>query len=335
MIHIHILPALYGDSFFIQSKDESFSFLVDCGYKKTYFNEIRKLTKSVNFIILTHIDEDHILGAIPLVEDIPEKFAVGKVYLNTPDLIKADKKSENISVSQAVSLQEILADKGIDQLSLVQGDEVVVSNDCKIFVISPSNKELNHLELHFRKYKEKKPDYTPVSVPSENLDSIDNLSKRKDSFKSKKSDFVNASSIAFILYYRENELLFLGDSHPTVVEDYLRSMGYNESQKALFNYVKLSHHGSISSISLGLISIIQCSKFIVSTIGGRSNNKHPSRETLCKLAVHVDRGLDEFITFIFNYPVEQYEARNGKYFSAEELAEYKIKMIYKKTLELE
>jgi len=335
MIHIHSLPALYGDSFLIHSKDDSFSFLVDCGYKKTYFNEIRKLTKSVSFIILTHIDEDHILGAIPLVEDVPEKFAVGKVYLNAPNLFAADKRSGNISVLQAVSLQEILAEKGIDQLSLVQGDEVVVSNDCKIFVISPSNVELNYLELHFRKYKENKPDCTLVSMPSEELASIDELSKKKDSFKSKRSDFVNASSIAFILYYRESKVLFLGDSHPKVISDYLRKLGYNEDQKISFDYVKLSHHGSISSISLDLISIIQCSNFIVSTIGGRSNNKHPSKETLCKLAVHVDRGPDEHITFVFNYPVEKYEARNGKYFSVDELAEYKIKMIYKKTLELE
>ena len=112
-------------------------------------------------------------------------------------------------------------------------------------------------------------------------------------------------------------------------------MGYNESQKISLEYVKLSHHGSITSISLELISILQCSNFIVSTIGGRSNNKHPSKETLCKLAMHVDRGLDEYITFIFNYPIEKYEARNGKYFSCDELKEHKIEMLYKKTLELE
>jgi len=228
----------------------------------------------------------------------------------------------------------MLKEKGIGQFSLVQGDEVVVSSDCKIFVISPSNVELDYLELHFRKHKVNHPNDTPVSLSSEELGSIDDLSKKKDSFKSKRSDFVNASSIAFILNYFQSRILFLGDSHPVVVTDYLRKLGYDENQKISFDYVKLSHHGSITSISLELISILQCSNFIVSTIGGRSNNKHPSKETLCKLAMHVDRGLDEYITFIFNYPIEQYEARNGKYFSVDELKEYKIEMLYKKTLEL-
>jgi beta-lactamase superfamily II metal-dependent hydrolase len=335
MLAIHCLPALYGDCFYIKSDDGEFSFFVDCGYKKTYFCEILKLTRRADFIILTHIDEDHILGAIPLIKDVPYKFGLDKVYLNTPDYFKSFDSFGDISVRQAISIDKMLRDKEITKDSLVQGDVIEVSNTCSIDVISPTNQELKVFTEKF--LGDKAFDYkeTLISSKSSDQESFELLSSRPDSVRTKSADYVNASSIAFILKYENYKVLFLGDSHPSVIVDCLRRRGYSEEKKCYFDYIKLSHHGSISSISMDLISIIRCSKYIISTIGGRSNHKHPSREAIAKIAVNVDRGKDKEIVFFFNYPVGSYSVRNGEIASSDELATHKIKFVHSNILELE
>ena len=73
--------------------------------------------------------------------------------------------------------------------------------------------------------------------------------------------------------------------------------------------------------------MISCSNFIISTNGGRSRSLHPSRETLAKLALKVDRGRSNNIKFYFNYPIEDITARTGVLISSEEELKHGIKLI--------
>lgn len=334
MLSIHCLPAIYGDSFFVKSHDANICFLVDCGYKKTYFNEIKKLTNEVDFLILTHVDEDHIFGAFPLIADYPEKFNLNKVYLNTPDSIEIKRSLGNISVGQSIELEKVLNCKGISYDSLLQGDELSLSENCKLSIISPSKGEVEVFNEKYKIYKERKDIEIPISLVDFEEHTLEELSTKKDSYKTKLSDFVNAASIAFILEYNEKKVLFLGDAHPLVITDYLCSMGYSTSNKCYFDYVKLSHHGSIFSISHALISMISCSKYIISTNGGRAKSKHPSKETIAKIAVNGCRGSEQYITFYFNYPILTYESRNGSFAAKSELEKYKIKFVHSNKLVL-
>lgn len=73
-IQVKIFRAGYGDSFLItiNEKHQNINILVDCGLKSTYKDYIREELKSVkciDLLILTHIDNDHINGAISLFQD--------------------------------------------------------------------------------------------------------------------------------------------------------------------------------------------------------------------------------------------------------------------------
>ncbi len=325
MLKIINIQASCGDSFLIEDNESQKRILLDCGFKITYQQKIKQLISRVDYLILTHSDEDHIHGAIPLIEDIPCNFNVGKVYVNVPSSYEVGSESGEISIHQAITLENLLNEKRINYQGLHAGEVIEITESMSLEIISPS---IEDLEYFIRKYKTVKECSDP-DVISRNSDYIPlaKLAERKDAYKSRKSDFANAASIAFILKYKDKSLLFLGDAHPTVVTDYLENKGISESQKHHFEYVKLSHHGSISSISKKFISMISCSNFIVSTNGGKARSIHPSRETLAKLALNVDRNGSGSIRFYFNYPIEEITARNGLLVNAEEMTEHRINLI--------
>lgn len=327
MLRITNIQANSGDSFLIEDTIAPQVLLVDCGFKLTYHQKIKPLTSSVNHLILTHSDEDHIHGAIPLLEDTPSHFNIGKVYVNVPSSYKVGADSGNISIHQAITLENLLINKDISFQSLLAGQTLNISDNISLEILSPSQ---DTLEYFISKYKDIKGYSSPDPISQNKVyTSLEVLAEKKDSYKSKKSDFTNAASIAFILKYKDYNLLFLGDAHPTVITDYLENKGFSDTKKIPFDYIKLSHHGSITSISNKLISMICCSNYIVSTNGGKSRSFHPSRETFAKLVLNVDRNGSEEINFYFNYPIEDITARNGVLISLEEKLKYKINLIEK------
>lgn len=327
MLKITSIQANCGDSFLIEDTVDHKTLLLDCGFKLTYQHKIKQLTSCIDYLILTHSDEDHIHGAIPLIKDTPEKFKVGKVYVNVPSSYEFRSDSGDISIHQAITLESLLNEKNIPYQSLMAGDTVNISKNISLEIISPSEESL---EYFIGKYQEAKKSSSsdPISQNSAVIP-FDTLAKNNDVYKSKKSDFTNAASIAFILKYKDRKLLFLGDAHPTVVTDYLEAKGFSEVQKYTFDYIKLSHHGSITSISKKFISLVSCSNYIVSTNGGKARSMHPSRETLAKLALNAERNGSDDIYFFFNYPIEKITARNGLLISSEEKIKHSIQLIEK------
>lgn len=328
MLKITLFKALHGDSFHVMSEEDNISFIIDCGLKKTYHQEIYKKCDNIDFLILTHIDEDHINGAIPLLQDYPKKFTLNKIYINTPSSYLVCSSDGDISIRQSRTLEDIIRSKNLQFESLKSSDKLILSQNLSIDVISPVTLDLDYFIAKYRESEVVKELPTPISKPTSDSSLLE-LSELSDSCKSRKSDFVNSSSIAFILKYKNKKILFLGDSHPEVIFLELIKMGYSAENKATFDYVKLSHHGSITSINNDLVSILRCNNFIISTNGGKGNSIHPSRETIAKLALKCDRGDSEVINFIFNYPLSKIESRNGKIATAAELREHKINLIEK------
>ena len=72
---VHFLPALGGDCTLLEF-DNKECILIDCGYKSTYEKELRPLLVELNnrgykikLLIISHIDSDHIQGAISFLKD--------------------------------------------------------------------------------------------------------------------------------------------------------------------------------------------------------------------------------------------------------------------------
>jgi beta-lactamase superfamily II metal-dependent hydrolase len=76
MIKIKMYQANEGDAFLISIDDENFNILVDMGFEETYRNSIRKdlidlasRGKNIDLLVITHIDNDHISGAVSFIHE--------------------------------------------------------------------------------------------------------------------------------------------------------------------------------------------------------------------------------------------------------------------------
>jgi beta-lactamase superfamily II metal-dependent hydrolase len=312
-LKIFPVQALHGDCFVLHEEDSGIRFIIDCGPKITYGTQIKNISTNFDFIIITHIDEDHIHGAIAFAEELGINCHVKKVYVNSPNLIVSGKRSGKISVRQGVSLEKILKDKQVEICHL-QADETIKFDNVEDFwidVLCPSPDILSKLSSFYETKTEHSEDIN-ISAFQEKFSSISELAGKKDSFKNPDLDILNSSSIVLIVNYKGKKVLFTGDGHPELICDALERRGYSREKKITFDYVKLPHHGSKYNISERFISIIRCSNFIVSTNGGKGKSKHPDRETIAKVVVNCERAESKNMCFLFNYPLETIEMKNGK-----------------------
>ena len=119
-IHIEMFPAKSGDSFLIRF-DNKKNFLIDMGYADTYntyikprlitLKEIEK--QDIDLLVITHIDEDHILGAIEFFKknkyfSNPEIIRISEIWYNSYKHLQFNiKKEEEIGDSEKKILKEI------------------------------------------------------------------------------------------------------------------------------------------------------------------------------------------------------------------------------------
>lgn len=192
-VYAKIYPAKDGDCFLIsfgETEEEKKHLLVDCGYVDTFQkylkNDLIKIGKSgetLEKLILTHIDADHIQGAIRLLKDNnAEKFIlINEVWHNTYRHLSEQKERE-IDVKQERILQQIIrrgyaqneSKKGEQGISAEQGTtvgalllqgkyswnsdfnnqavcieqkpKVAISTDANICLISPNKQKLDKLK---------------------------------------------------------------------------------------------------------------------------------------------------------------------------------------------
>lgn len=102
-IKIKIMPARMGDCFLISVLDEhKTNILIDGGYCDTYNDflkneilEMHKKNESIDLMVITHIDSDHISGAISLLADNKNtKVNIGEIWHNS---LRHVYKSERVS----------------------------------------------------------------------------------------------------------------------------------------------------------------------------------------------------------------------------------------------
>jgi len=134
-VDIKIYPAKNGDCFLVsfwETTAEKKHLLIDCGYVDTFQKYLKddliKIGESggtLEKLILTHIDADHIQGAIRLLKDNnAEKFiAIKEVWHNTYRHLSVQKESE-IDIKQQRILQQIIG-RGYPKNESKQGEQEI------------------------------------------------------------------------------------------------------------------------------------------------------------------------------------------------------------------
>jgi hypothetical protein len=109
----------------------------------------------------------------------------------------------------------------------------------------------------------------------------------------------NGSSIAFLAEYEGKRCLFAGDAHAPVLQDSIETLLRQEDAARLrLDTFKISHHGSKNNLSAGLLNLLRCKRYLVSTNGAIFH--HPDREAIARI---IARGGEPVLCF--NYRSEE------------------------------
>ena len=275
-------------------------------YPQVLQKEIREVglkNEIIDLWIITHIDDDHIGGILRFIKDASLRTQIDlsktDFWFNyTPyDYDTGLKTTLLKSVKQGVRLRKFLSEE--TKLNQAISDDLgeIDLYGCKLTILTPTKAELETLHKHWVKEEtiilQKQSVSKKVARPNDYQTKIGDFDLTN--FEEDDSD-LNASSITFLLDYNGNKVLFLADSHPSLIYAALTKIGYSFQNKLKLTYMQLAHHGSKFNTNDNLLGLIECSHFIVNADGVNKHNL-PNKELFARLKKnHPKENLKIFVT---------------------------------------
>lgn len=302
-MEIKFLKAGTGDSILVQHKNHNI--IIDGGNDSKYLlSEVDKIFsegQSIDLLVITHHDDDHIKGIIDLLNHINENeynkdlSFIKKVIFNSPRKVLGklpDNSANHLSYKQAYDVEELLTRTQANWTRYTDKSESLNFDDLVIDILSPTAEDLE-------KYSVQKGAYLTGDFKCDWNSPMDKLERYIDDSSTDKS-ISNKSSIVLKLQTENKAILLTGDSTPDRLESVLtKLMKENDGNPVKFDIVKLPHHGSYRSITKQIIEKIKCNTFIIST----NSKKHflPNKRALLKILKYSDRTDKQLVNFVFNY----------------------------------
>ena len=315
---IELLPARNGDCLWLTygEADDEHHVMIDCGSV-----EVEQIARErimsvprVELFVLTHIDADHISGAVPLFADDEVGRRIDDVWFNGWDQLRGF-----LSVAQGEAFSELLGrpdrpfhwnriEPGGGAVPPIVTDgvthpEVDLAGGLKLTVLSPTPAGLRRLATNWRTaLAELNPSkavlgHRPRPLPPDDPAALD-LAKLDADGPTKDSSIPNLSSIALLAEFGGRAILLTGDAHADVLASSIRALQEARGrggQRLHLDACKLSHHGSANATTKELLDTIECARYLVSTDG--SIFYHPDRAAVARVILHGG----EHPTLHFNY----------------------------------
>jgi beta-lactamase superfamily II metal-dependent hydrolase len=319
LTNIKFLKAGSGDCILIHHARKNI--LIDGGNEPTFLfqqlGELNEEEQSIDYLIITHHDDDHIAGIIALFNAINEglfpKDFIKKVYFNGPRIIRSDKQvsDQSLSYKQASSLEKLLIKSGILGETANEGTKAIEFDGLKLSFLSPTDSDL-------KIYSEAKGAYLTGDFKCDWDVSMNSLDRFIDD-SSLDDSLPNKTSIVSLLEVDGKKILLPGDCTPKRLYDVIVKLVDPETGLLSLDYLKLPHHCSYRSLSEKLLCLVDCKKFIIST----NSKKHflPNKRGILKLCKFLGNKGSE-IEFLFNYE----DALNALKITNPERKKYKISL---------
>jgi len=336
MFRIEMLPAGHGDSLLVTygQPDNPRYVLIDGGpyyayrnekfvERKTLVNRLQKLVDAGNpleLLVITHVDADHIEGAVKLLANKPPSLGIQDVWFNAwPHL--APRRATVLGPVQGEMLSALIQQEELPWNAAFGGEAVAVKRDQPLpevtlpgglclTLLSPTPAKLAELgqtwvkvlrqegldpdspEEALERLKKSKR-LRPYVLMEEERPDVEMLAAA--AFESDESE-ANGSSIAFLAEFEGKRCLFAGDAHATVLEASVEKLLAEQGKTRLsLDAFKIAHHGSKSNLSPDLLRLLECGRYLVSTNGNYFD--HPDQEAIARIIVH---GGDQPVLY-FNY----------------------------------
>lgn len=317
MITIEVFPAGYGDALLVTygPVESPTRILVDgglAGAAKRIERRLSELDARVDLFVVTHIDADHIAGAVRLldtpsfVDRLDAVWFNGRVHVEQfSDMLGA---LDGERFGNRIEELQLRWNEGWpwrvppgNQAGTVGGPVVVDAEPVRVplpgpanaIVLSPDADKLTKLLKVWRRTIRNaglvdgvRARRDPPEPPPRTLlgrASLADLARRDSTDDDTEA---NGSSIAFVLEIEDEgdtrRILLTGDAHPDLLLagiDQLRG----DDDRYTVDVVKLPHHASRRNVSADLVDRLDCSKWIISTNGKRFD--HPNNEALARVVV--------------------------------------------------
>ena len=326
MLKLHVLQAEYGDCFILESKSgkDSVNVLIDGGPYQTFKKHLKPTLKKIpsngkfDLVVLSHIDNDHIVGLLDLLAEIKnqresgkkELVEVEKIWHNSfNDLLELHEEPKKLlrkifsakGMAEVQNIKESLIMKGFQQgtdLTMLAKllkipinpdfDKIIVVNDktrsihlnnIGIHLLGPTKKNVDRLRKEWNKWlRKKKTEETVVGL----LELLD-------------KSVPNLASITFLASIKNRKILFTGDGLGNDIADMLsKNSMLDKNGKFYVDVLKVPHHGSDRNTTQEFFNRVIAEYYIISA-NGRDEN--PSLDTLEWIIVskHSHKGIRKII----------------------------------------
>jgi beta-lactamase superfamily II metal-dependent hydrolase len=347
LFRLTMLPASEGDALMLSwgRVDKPRHALIDLGRTKDYVSlkPILRKIGELELFAITHIDADHIAGAVPLFKEEPLPFVAKRVWFNGYTQLETAngrlpsarrtplgaKQGEKVTAGIAKSgwRWNVPFDSGVVSVDSPEArDPIPLADGMSLTLLSPDDLKLAELmpawttELEKAGLRTTDPDEVEqalaagrVRLSTLNVDFLARLPFKEDTTRA------NGASIVFLAEYLGKRVLLGADAHPGVVERALRARGASETNPLQVDCLKVSHHGSKANTSPELLKLLDCSSFAFSTDGTRHG--HPDPETVARILQSDPRRQK---ALIFNFRQESTEIWND----AELMRRWNYRCIY-------
>lgn len=302
MFEIEMLPAREGDCLWVRwgSKTAPKQMLIDAGRAATFQKDLRARLSALppkqrtfEAFVITHVDRDHIEGAVGLLEDksIAAKFK--EIWFNGYDHLQG-KGLESLGAVQGERVTAALLARLKDWNRKWKGRPIELgakslptkklAGGMTLTLLSPDRRKLLALIPQWEKECEDAgiiagKGASPTAPPGvEEFGAIDVETLASTPFAPDVTK-PNGSSIAFLLQYGKRKAILAADAHVDRLVESVKALGKGKRLKV--DLLKVSHHGSEGNIAREFLDCIECPVYLISTSGAYF--KHPKASAIARI----------------------------------------------------
>jgi beta-lactamase superfamily II metal-dependent hydrolase len=312
MFKLHAIQARFGDCFLLEYGEPKAEYiLIDGGPSRNYddhlkpaLNDLLKGHETLEAIIISHVDNDHIMGILDLLVNLKYQEDTGKTpFLNIGqlwfnsfkttidqgDLENRIRSINTIAGANGIKMQEMsMAFNGIRQgnqlLTLARVLQIPVNPDAENgYYLATKNRQI---------FKRPGLDITVVGPTLRNLRALQKEWEewiRKNEQKIQEGKYTiefaamsdrsipNLSSIVLLLQLDGKTILLTGDCRGDHLQQGLIETGLSEDGSYHVDIFKVPHHGSSRNITKQFFQQITADVYVISADGTYGN---PDNDTL-------------------------------------------------------
>ncbi|WP_330309058.1 MULTISPECIES: hypothetical protein [unclassified Streptomyces] len=310
MIRFTMMPGEDGDCLLLEYGDDTFvrRILVDGGRSGTYpliRPTLAGLDGLVDLLVVTHVDQDHILGVLALMDDPDRSVEFADVWFNGFDQLL---DSEGFGAVDGEKLTSALLAQKVPWNDAFGGRSVEVGRELAWFddgstmeVLSPDRGQLERLAPLWSAECAKNglipgrdPDELPPVEGFEHFGAPNVEQLAASPFKPDTSK-TNLTSIGLLFEFEDKRIVLTGDADDRRLVASIRPLAEAAGGRLHLDVLKVAHHGSDHNLSNELLGLIDCDRYLISTSGARHD--HPNEIAVARILQH---GGDEK-EIVFNY----------------------------------